>query len=369
MKILILAERYTKGADYSLQYIHSRNIRYIENNIYVTVLNFSEKNRYSIDGITVYGEQELLKNAPLDEFDIVLSHAPNLKNHFRFILKHKKKIKRILFFIHGHEVLIKDKYYPKPYQYQKRKLAHQIIHFMYDRVKVKLVKYLITYLLKRVQLHIVFVSQWMEDEFYRCIKIHKVDLKNKTSIIPNPVNQIFIDNQYSPSNDLLGDFITIRPFDGPKYCVDLIWKLAKMYPNFKFTIYGEGNFFNYHAPPENLVVKKHFLKHEDIPEILNHYKAAIMLTRLDSQGVMACEMAAYGIPLITSDIPLTRKIFKDVTNVEFMPNDLSKDLNNFKLPSMNNQDLRDKLSDNETLKREINLFSSTEKFKILFFKE
>ena len=46
-----------------------------------------------------------------------------------------------------------------------------------------------------------------------------------------------------------------------------------------------------------------------------------MPTRTDAQGLMACEMASFGIPLITSNIPVCHEIFDDFKNVLFINND------------------------------------------------
>ena len=46
-----------------------------------------------------------------------------------------------------------------------------------------------------------------------------------------------------------------------------------------------------------------------------------MLTRRDTQGVMSCELVTYGIPLITSDLPICHEIFDGVINVSFVNND------------------------------------------------
>ena len=42
--------------------------------------------------------------------------------------------------------------------------------------------------------------------------------------------------------------------------------------------------------------------------ILNSAKCALMPTRTDAQGVMMCEMVAFGMPLITSDIPVCHEV-------------------------------------------------------------
>lgn len=356
MKILVLAEDYIKDGNYALLFVHTRNLEYLKKNIKVDVINFREKGSYVIDGIDVFGVNSFSKYRNLTDYDLILSHAPNIKNHFRFIFKNLKSINKVLFFIHGHEVLLKDKYYPKPFFYQKGSRLKGLIHFIYDRIKVQVFKYFISFLeSKKVHYHFVFVSKWMEDEFYKCVSIKRENLRDRTSIIHNPVNQVFIDQQYNPTSDPIADFVTIRPFDGPKYAVDLVYKLAKDNPQFKFTLYGKGEFFKYHESLANLNVIEKFLNHSDIPEVLNQHRGAIMLTRLDAQGVMACEIACYGIPLITSDIELKRELLGSAKNVNFLKNDLSQNLGSFDLKIGDHEEVKEKFSSSETLQKEIDL--------------
>ena len=42
--------------------------------------------------------------------------------------------------------------------------------------------------------------------------------------------------------------------------------------------------------------------------------------RADAQGVMACEMATFGIPLITSNIDVCKEVFEGFENVAFIDN-------------------------------------------------
>lgn len=356
MKILVLAEHYVKERNYSLLYVHTRNLEYKKSGHDVTVINFREKESYTIDGVQVYGPKAFNEAFSIQDFDLVVSHAPNIKNHFRFLLPNVHKIKKLIFFIHGHEVLLKDKYYPKPFSFQKQRRLKRAIHYAYDRIKVRLFKIFLSFLIKRTKVHLVFVSKWMEDEFYKCINMEQKTLIKRSSIIHNPVNSNFINNQYSPTDEFDGDFITIRPFDGPKYCVDLVRRLALSNPKLKFSLYGEGDFFEHFNAPGNLTIHKGFLKHSEIPKVLNKHKAALMLTRLDAQGVMACEMAVYGIPLVTSDIPLKRQLLSDAENVSFLPNDLSKSLSDLEIHQGDHSKIIKRFSNEETLQQELKLF-------------
>lgn len=46
------------------------------------------------------------------------------------------------------------------------------------------------------------------------------------------------------------------------------------------------------------------------------------VTRRDTQGVWSCELVIYGIPLITSDLPVCREIFGKISSVAFMNNEI-----------------------------------------------
>ena len=77
----------------------------------------------------------------------------------------------------------------------------------------------------------------------------------------------------------------------------------------------------------------------------------------DSQGVMVCEMAAFGIPVVVSDIPATREMLKSVKNKFFINNQqpvffaeqLFKQLDN--VPA--DQALKERLSNQNTCGREL----------------
>ena len=56
-------------------------------------------------------------------------------------------------------------------------------------------------------------------------------------------------------------------------------------------------------------------------DYINSAKCALMPTRTDAQGVMMCEMATFGIPLITSDIPVCHEVFKEWEGIGFISNE------------------------------------------------
>src|SRR5699024_6437614 len=57
----------------------------------------------------------------------------------------------------------------------------------------------------------------------------------------------------------------------------------------------------------------------------NQSRCALIPTRVDAQGVMACEMATFGIPVITSDIDVSTEVFDSFSNVGFISNEEKND--------------------------------------------
>ncbi|MGD6961106.1 glycosyltransferase [Fictibacillus phosphorivorans] len=254
------------------------------------------------------------------DYQILISHAPNIKNHIKFINKYSKGFSKIIFVIHGHEVLPLNKYYPRNYNYERSHLK-KMTQLIYDKYKLRTLSKIFNKLFEQNKVKIFFVSSWMKEHFLRNIETNLDKVNSNSEIIFNAANEAFINNIYEFDNDnYLADFITIRPLDQPKYGIDLIVKFAENNPKNTFHIYGEGRYFDYHAIPNNVKLFKRFIEQKDIPYLLNKYKCALMPTRLDSQGVMVCEIATYGMPCITSDIPICREMLKDFPNVKFISN-------------------------------------------------
>ncbi|MBA4538061.1 glycosyltransferase family 4 protein [Bacillus aquiflavi] len=325
-KILILTEDYPSNENkYPSSFIHSRNLIYLKNGFELLVLSFNANKAYKYEGIDVISLKEFEADYQVSSFDLVLSHAPNLRHHVVFLNKHQKKIKKVVFFIHGHEVLKINKYYPNPYSFDKNSsVTKDLLQNFYDTVKLLILKRYFKSLLLKSKAHIVFVSEWMKTEFIKNVKIDDHILRERSSIIHNNINEVFEVESYIPAEKFLADVITIRPLDKSKYAIDVVAKIAEANPNITFHVYGKGEYFNHYQPPENLVVFNQFLSQKEIPKLLNQYRCALMPTRLDSQGVMMCEMAAYGIPLITSNISICQEMMKGFSNTFFIHNDLTK---------------------------------------------
>lgn len=349
-KVLVLSEGYpSKEKIYNQAFIHSRNIEYIKQGVSVDVLAFSSQENYSYEGVNVYSEKH---DFDLDGYDAVVSHAPNIKNHYRFIKKNKLKLNNVVLFFHGHEVLRVNDYYPGNYPWQESTpYIKKVLRRVYDSVKLKLIKGL----LSEENVRAVFVSHWMLDEGLACLGIKSLQ-KNKYKVINNPINVAFSGSNYAFDNaGKKADFITIRPLDGKKYAVDKVVDLANANPEFIFHIYGKGHFFRHTVKPANVEVFDTFVEQKNIPELLDKYKAAIMPTRLDAQGVMMCEMASYGIPTIVSDLPVCHEMLDGFDNVTFINNDnfgITKLTDDFFKP-LSNFALSDKFSSAFVASKEI----------------
>lgn len=320
-KILVLVQNYpNNNGGVALMYVHVRNKYYIQHNIDVTVLNFSSYDDYIIDNIKVITEDTYKKNSK--EYDVVVSHAANIKNHYRFLKKYENRFAHMIFFFHGHEVVKINEVYPKPYDYMKKDGWIRIqAQNCYDQFKLSLWhKY---YKKIAYKSEFIFVSNWLHNEFQKYVKLSDDDLKGHVHIINNSVGKVFEDNSYRYEDDKKYDFITIRSnMDSSTYCIDLICKIAENNPNYSFLVIGRGNFFKNNNKPNNITWIDEYLSHEDILNCVNHARCALMLTRRDTQGVMSCELVTYGIPLITSDLPVCREIFGKIPCVAFMNNEI-----------------------------------------------
>jgi glycosyltransferase involved in cell wall biosynthesis len=357
MKVLVIAEGYPSQDNlYNLAYIHSRLLHYVKNGIAVKVLSFQANKEYEFEGIVVTNLETFNKTDSLKDYDLLISHAPNLRNHVIFILSRIRSVNNLLFFIHGHEVLIKKNYYPSPYGFDRGSIVKGWINLIYDLIKVKLLKLFFNYVLLKKTTHIVFVSEWMKEETLKNVFFNKKFIKRNTSVINNNINPIFFDDHYNPSQEKWGDFITIRPLDNSKYALDVVCEVAKMNPSYSFHVYGKGKFFSYNEMPNNLVWHNRYLKQNEMPEVLNHYSCGLMPTRLDSQGVSVCEFASFGIPLYTSDLNVCREMLGEFENVKFFSINLKEGFKSLRPfdAKVSNQNKR-KFSFEETVYREIEL--------------
>lgn len=322
MKILVAVTNYVvPGKKSSHFFVEARNLYYKKQGVDVQVLNFKAKEDYVVDDIPVYCLKSYAQKCKELKFDLLVVHQSNLRNHYIFLKKYEKYFPRIVFFFHGHEVLNCAKVYSKPYPYVKSHAFYmEWGRRLYDNLKLKLWHDYIPKLLYKS--HLVFVSHWMYEEFLKWTRIPEDILRGKTSITYNCIGEHFERLVYRCIGYKKYDFITIRgKLDVSKYAVDIVNELAKQNPQYRFLLVGKGSFFKYNQKATNLEWMDTYLTHDDIVQLLNLSRCALMPTRTDAQGVMMCEMATFGIPVITSDIPVCHEVFESFDNVRFVNND------------------------------------------------
>lgn len=356
--LLIACIDYPTEHSHSMQYIHVRNLEYLKNGINVKVLNFSSKEKYILDGIEVVPLESVICDITNFNNYILICHAPNIRMHYRFLKKYGTNFKEIVFFFHGHEIVKTNNLYPKPYNFIKISIFKRCFVSVYDTVKIYLWR---MYFKKRNKASpLVFVSNSLKNDFFQYLKKNEQEtLDKRIHIIHNGIALAFERNKYNFNCKKTYDFITIRSnLDSSVYCVDLINDIAKANPNYKFLLIGEGEYFlhNEKAPNIKLVLKT--LNQEDLLGYIDQAKFALMPTRRDSQGVMACELASYGIKVFTSDLNVCHEMFDSFKNTillsenEFLRYNFSKEI------FSEYKEMNTKFYTHNTIRKEINLINS-----------
>ena len=359
MKVLVLSEDYPTNTNQAMMFVHVRNKYYAKNDINVTVLNFRAKCDYEYEGIKVITIKTYKTSD--EDYDILVCHAANLKHHFRFLNKYQKKFDKIVFFYHGHEILKINEVYPKKYKWKRKSFIDRLVQNLYDTIKCKLWHKKISRIIHKSQL--VFVSKWLYYRFLYYIHINPAKLEGHISIINNSVGSIFEEKSYDYNIEKEYDFITIRggTLDGSKYGIDIVTELAKSNPKFKFLVIGKGDFYKYNVKPDNIIFIEKSLTHDEMISFLNKSRCALLPTKQDTQGVLTCEMATFGIPTITSDIEICKEMFDGIDNVKFINNnntniDLGKVLQ--ELETEKNYSKTCKFYSENTINKEIEIFNS-----------
>ena len=327
MKILELCSNYPGPTEKAaLSYVKARNHSYREQGINDnTVLNFSlNKGSYVEDGIKVISLSDYREKYADRKFDILICHAPNIRNHYTYLKNYQGRFENVVFFFHGHEVLDINKEYPKPYPYLGSRRIKMLINRIYDPIKFKLWRSYFTKQKNNVTL--IFVSKWIENKFQEYLKLSLDSLKVNHYIIHNNISHRFEIEEYRPETEKKYDFITIRSnLDDPKYAVDVVNNLAKANPDYRFLLVGRGEFFKHYKKASNIEQIERYLTPDEIVVLLNQSRCALMPTKNDTQGILACEMATFGMPTITSDIDVCKIVFENFPNVAFISNE-NKDI-------------------------------------------
>lgn len=319
MKALVLSADYpTLDGGVKLMYVHTRNLFYQHSGIDVTVLNFRASECYQIEGIPVISLEDYRRDR--GTYDVLICHAPNIRNHYLFLKQYQQHFAHILFFFHGHEILKLRENYPSPYSYMNSSssVSGQLQN-AYDLFKLSRWHSYFPQLAEKSEF--IFVSQWLKERFFHYTKIVPSILEEHCHIIHNGIASVFETSRYEPTTEKHYDFITVRSnLDGSTYCIDIVNRLAATHPEYQFLVIGKGSFFQYSPQSENLCWMDCTLSHAEMPRWLNQASCALMPTRHDSQGLMTCEMASFGMPVITSDIAICHEILDGFSNVGFISN-------------------------------------------------
>ena len=336
-----------------MAFTHARNLMYTRAGHDVEVLSFSSREPYNWDGIDVCPESYLTKQR-LKLYDVVVFHSPNLRNHLRFILMHRRSIRAEVLIAHGFEFINWCHQVGRPFNFQltwalRIKFAFRSI---YDQIKIRV--WAFYFKMRRSQLNLVFVSHWLRHNAENCLGLN---LERFTAVteINNPVHPLFIENSYQADGEKDADFVTIRSFDEPKYAMDVVLEFAKKHPQWTFHVFGHGHYFEHFLPPPNLKVIQQRFKQSQLPDLLNRYRAALLPTHWDSQGVLMCEMACFGIPLVVSDLPICRTMVGEFSNVVFIDN-RDPVLNELPDQVLNSELAKRKFAFEQTVGKELRLF-------------
>lgn len=317
-KVLVGVTNYPKENEKTVhKFVHVRNVYYQECGIDVTVLNFSTQEDYYYENIRVISKSTYTRESK--NYDVLIVHQANIRMHYRFLKAYSERFSSLIFFYHGHEVLKINSVYPLPYQYIHRNFVKRKLQDIYDDYKLTIWKHYLPKLINKTQF--VFVSKWMYCQFLQWTGIDEKILDGRVSIIYNCVGKMFQSEVFNTKLDKDYDFITIRGnIDTSKYAIDIVNNLAYNTPNAKFLVVGRGEYFQHNVKAPNLVWEDRNLSHDEIIAYLQRARFALMPTRTDAQGLMMCEMAAFGIPVITSNIPVCHEVFQDFDNVYYIDN-------------------------------------------------
>jgi glycosyltransferase involved in cell wall biosynthesis len=145
----------------------------------------------------------------------------------------------------------------------------------------------------------------------------------------------------------------------PKYAVDVVVEIARRHPQYRFDVYGRGHLPEILDAPDNL---RHFdraVPQSELCDLADCYRAALIPSRLDAQGVTACEMATYGIPTIVSDLAVARQFLGTFDNVRFIDESFARfDIDAQQLWALPVPPLRPDFLPSTTCTQELELFQS-----------
>lgn len=312
MNILVLVSGYPSVENpYNCTWAHTRNLYYKNMGMQISVFVPTLVSSYVFQDIEVLGHDRVdeLYNG---KYLAVISHSPNIRYHLPILRRIYSEVEAVFLLFHGSESMYINYDYPKPYRYMQDGFLKFWIRNVYDFLKFKMLPRFI--LAHKSKVRMIFVSGWMKNIFIKNM-FDPSHLDIDSYIINNAISDAFINNSYALSSVVKADFVTLRRLDESKYAIDLVVKHALANPDKTYHVYGRGEYFNVYDKPKNIKLIPNHVEQDDIPKLLNNYRCALMPTRCDAQGVMVCEIATFGMPIITSDIDVCHEMFDSFGNV------------------------------------------------------
>lgn len=148
-----------------------------------------------------------------------------------------------------------------------------------------------------------FVFQTKEAKNYFSNKI-----KNKSVVIPNPVDDKFLNTNYTGSKSK--EFVNVGRLNAQKnqmFLIESFKEIIKKYPDYKLLIYGDGelhsklnDYINNNKLERNI---KLCGKVDNIEDILKNKKAFILSSKYEGMPNALMEAMAVGLPCISTNCP------------------------------------------------------------------
>lgn len=306
-KTLVLTNHYPKAEDlYRNMFVHKRLMAYKEaGNLFdVMRMNMYANDEYrEFEGINIVEGQsaELANILERGNIDTVCVHF--LDTLMWTVLKNYLDKIKIIIWSHGSDI---QPWWRREYIYQTEEELKEgkkqsesrmnLWNEVFDMSKGK-------------NIHFVFVSQYAADIVMEDYK--RTIPSDKYSIIHNCIDT----NMFSyieKDSEQRKKIVSIRPYASTIYGNDIMVKTIlelsknKYFNELTFTVIGDGILFNKITKPlkkyKNVILRKEFLRQQDIANLYKEHGIALIPTRGDTQGVSRDEAMSSGLVPITNSV-------------------------------------------------------------------
>lgn len=285
-------------------FAHQRVLQYIKAGLNVEAFGFiwgSPFAQYEYQGIKVTqgGVPELQNLLQNEEYEKLLIHF--VDNGIMYAIQQAGKLKMpMVIWCHGYEVLRWHRTY---YCYSPRQIAEneQALEEN-DQEKFKMLRQIFTF--KNIQF--IFVSNWLINR----VKSAVGSLPIHYEIVPNYIDCNLYKTNPKTASDRMR-ILCIKSHSTKTYANDItakaILRLSKtaFFSNLTFELYGDGVLFEenfkeliqFNFP--NVHIHRKYLSHNEMSALFKSNGILMAPTRMDSQGVTACEAMSAGLVVIS----------------------------------------------------------------------